>query len=1165
MRLKQLKLAGFKTFVDVTTLLFPEQLVAIVGPNGCGKSNIIDAVRWVMGEGSAKNLRGESMTDVIFNGSSHRKAVGQASVELVFDNSLGRLTGQYASYQELSIKRLITRDGDSSYYLNGSRCRRRDISDIFLGTGAGTRGYSIIGQGTISRLVEARPDELRVFLEEAAGLSKYKERRRETLLRIEHTKENLARVADISAELAKQLHRLERQAQAAEQYKLLIAQERRCKAEILALKWQILLQEQQRRQLTLVQLLNVQAEHQAQAAAAFKRATFEQEKLQARTEECQTQQTNFYRLGTEIARLEESIQQQQREKERLKHDQQQVQEDWQLTNNQLKQDKEACALSETSLKKLQEDYSLLQKCWEREQLEVVKQEAQQTIWNSSLDRLQQALNKTQQQLDREQLRLEHLEQQKQNCFSRLQTLQQEQALIDLNNLKSELAKLYQQSSFLREPLAIQELTYQDCLEKNKALSLQVVEIEKLLRQAQDELHSLDRRYLSLDTLQKSALKQPFLPALANSTGSSLRVIEQISVDKKWQYACELILKEGLQALVLDSFESLWEQTNFLSCEAQVFLKPSSATLPLKTWPRLVDKIKGLHPSWLPALDKIYTAETLSQVQEWLPQLAADESIILSNGDWFAINWLKLAVPIMKDEPSLLRRQEELRALKQQLLIAEAHTEMLVEQRDHLYEQINRSSKETEMAKDILSSSREALHQHETLLIHKEQAYQQAEQREKVLVTQTEELHFNLEDLVTKYYQAEQERVQALKDYEQHNREINQLRTEKTLAEEQYKARKESVDAMTRDKHALELAQDREKIKMQQFYAHFEREQTRLVLLGERGEALATRLLELEEPNETVNLALQEKIKQYQLLETSLNLCRSQLEENKQQLELENTKERSEEKLSQLVQEKIQQEKIEEQALLVRTATLVEALNDLQLQAAPLLAALPLNQTPALQEQVLGKIIDKIKRLGAINLAAIEEYGSELQRKQHLDEQYQDLQEALEMLNLAIEKMDKETEQRLKLVFDEVNRSFQALFPRLFGGGHAMLELTCDNLLEAGIIVMAQPPGKRNSTIHLLSGGEKAMTAIALVFAIFELNPSPFCMLDEVDAPLDEVNIGRFCDLVKKMSQFVQFLFITHNKVTMELAEQLIGVTMQEPGVSRIVAVDVEQALSMSES
>ncbi|MFC3908983.1 chromosome segregation protein SMC [Legionella dresdenensis] len=1166
MHLKQLKLAGFKSFVDPTPVPFPSQLVGVVGPNGCGKSNIIDAVRWVMGESSAKNLRGESMTDVIFNGSSNRKAVGQASVELIFDNSLGRLTGQYASYQEISVKRIVTRDGDSSYYLNGTRCRRRDITDIFLGTGAGARGYSIIGQGTISKIVEARPEDLRVYLEEAAGISKYKERRRETLTRIGHTRDNLARIADIRDELDKQLQRLERQARAAEKYQMLKQEEQQCRAEIQALKWQGLNQEQQTLEQQMQEWSVDYEKHQSAVAAGYLQTTELREIIHQESDNYQHLQTGFYQLAAEIARLEENIQQQQREKQRLQQEQQQLQGDWQQLVNQLGQDRETRDESEKRLTSLLHNLEQVEQALKQAQLTCDQAQQQYTAWQADMRVIQANLANANKEIQLEQLKQQHLTQRRQEAMLRAEKIQDELRQLSSDVDDAAIEQLRQCLPGLQAEVQQEENRCQTLLTTAEEQRRQAANTEKLLHQKQDNYHQIKAEQAALSAILAAAKNgQDTEAGKQTQWQSNQRLLDVMTVDSEWQSVCEAIMGNSLQAIVVDDFEQLLPQVETVRHASLQFTIAAKEQVRKVQFPTLADKISGFKPALYPALDSIYTAATLAEAFSWLTQLDCHESIITADGYWLAQGWLRILGDKNDKSASLLVRQQTLKQLNLECEQSKAELEQLKAGRDHLREALEQTAGELNTAKQLLADKQQKLRACETEIAAKERLQQQLQSARTRLLTEQEELNDRLEELAEQQQESEQALNQTSAVREQYAAQENKLNQEKSHWDDLLANYRQKAETVQAECHQMQLQREREQLLMKQTGENIVRDEARLELIRERLETTVELLLTVESPDDSLGNSLNEKLMLHTELEEKIALQREKLDTFNQHLEQKETGARAEEKLARIIQEKLQQAQLQMQALLVRAEGLLESLAELGQDREQLLAMIPPGTTVADRERQLLDIVEKIKRLGAINLAAIEEYDSESERKRHLDAQYHDLNEALLTLEAAIEKMDKETRQRLQQTFDEVNQAFQSLFPRLFGGGRALLELTSDNLLEAGVVVMAQPPGKRNSTIHLLSGGEKAMTAVALVFAIFQLNPSPFCMLDEVDAPLDDVNVGRFCAMVKEMSQHVQFLFITHNKVTMELAEHLIGVTMREPGVSRVVAVDVEQALAMTEA
>lgn len=1161
MHLKQLKLAGFKSFVDPTTVPFLSQLIAVVGPNGCGKSNIIDAIRWVMGESSAKNLRGESMVDVIFNGSTSRKSIGQASVELIFDNSLGRLGGPYASYQEISVKRLVTREGDSFYFLNGSRCRRRDITDIFLGTGAGPRSYSIIGQDTISRLVEARPEELRVYLEEAAGVSKYKERRRETLQRIAHTRENLARVADIRDELAKQLQRLERQATAAEKYTLLKQNERLYKTEILALKWQVLTAEQVQVKREHSQLLLMREEHQVKIMHALKDDAVLKEHFYTTQEDFQQIQTQFYQLSTEIARLEESNQQQQREKQRIESDTQNLETELVAVVQQCQQNKENQIACSEQLMVLSAQLEALQEQLQAHQGVLDEKESQKLGWEQQWQSVQTELHKAQREAQLAQVGLQHIEQKYQHTQVRFEKNQNERLLINIDELQKELIAQGELRNTLDQEQKLAAEQYRQSVEKGMRLRDDLTIIEQQLQHAQEAVQSLATDHAALQAAQNAVLRQNE-PGKTHVSfwNDNARLAERITVSQEWIQACELVLGESLHAIVLDSTETLLPELASLQGCGVLFLQLAMASSSPADYPRLIDKIQGSLPRSSHALDQVFAAESLAEAISWLPSLNQQQSVVTQEGYWLGHGWVKINGLSLPDEASVLSRQQALVKLNDDLIRVRENFSLIKSNREQQHQGWVENTHEQQILQQNMTMSRDAFRTADTVWGTKEQALNHVQLRMDALNDEKDIMQLELEELtiqkisLDKQYQAF---IIAVMEYEA---KAQQLSAAKISWEDALTSARRIRDDLKEALHQSELDNHREALKAQQLQDNLHREQRYIDSLNERLSVLTQRSHELSDPDKAFAHLLEEKLQLHEQLDKELNLQRHLVEEVQRQLSENEQVQQKEERQSLHVLEKIQEAQLQEQALELRINSLLESLAELSANAENVLAHLSPEISISTREHELKVLDEKIKRLGAINLVAIEEYQTELTRHQHLDEQYHDLTDALNTLDAAIAKMDKETQLRLKDTFDQVNQSFQALFPRLFGGGHAKLELTSENLLDAGVYVMAQPPGKRNSSIHLLSGGEKAMTAVALVFAIFQLNPSPFCMLDEVDAPLDDLNVRRFCELVKEMSQLVQFLFITHNKVTMELADHLIGVTMREPGVSRVVSVNVEEAL-----
>ncbi|WP_165481121.1 chromosome segregation protein SMC [Legionella impletisoli] len=1162
MRLKQLKLSGFKSFVDPTVIPFPSQLVAVVGPNGCGKSNIIDAVRWVMGESSAKNLRGESMVDVIFNGSSNRKPVGQASVELVFDNSLGKLSGQYVSFQEVAVKRLVTRDGDSTYFLNGTRCRRRDINDLFLGTGAGARGYAIIGQDMISKIIEARPDDLKTYLEEAAGVSKYKERKRETLQRISNTRENLDRVQDIREELGKQLARLERQAKAAERYTQLKNEERRYKSEILTLKWTELNQALASQRNKIAESSRVVEQHKAKLATCKNELVQHQDFLHTGNQELQAIQQQYYQVSNEIARLEESIQQRITEKNRIAKEMGEIERDLDETFKRLQSDKSQLTKSSNAYELLQQSLSTLHADYTNQvsKLKSLQFEVSQNqeAWQSFLTRKNHALR----EIELASLQLKHLSERKQDTLLRLEALNRELYEQDLEPLEVEVNELIQKEQSITEDLQEAQRKLENTQHQATSLRAKVVEREQQLRNAEINAQQIATEYASLLAAQQSAFQAKnewcSLPEWQDKT----RVIDEILVEEPWQFALEVVLGDSVHGIMLDALEEA--SLNTTPTHSGVFVVREEKSSMPTSYPRLIDKMKGPIPCWIYSLQQIFAAENLTEARQWLTFLSEGQSVITMDGVWMGRGWIKTAPQQTKDEASFLTRQKVLTRLSKKKTEANGEVLQIQQETMKLQEVLNCIFDEVESLKALVFDTQNNLHQIKAVKDQKLNTLVQRKKRYSILQEEIETLTTTLESLTEEAVHAEDKAKNRELESCHFDEEEEKLLEVRKLAESSLDAYQHQLEAIQQLLRQTQLQSDREALSVEQCKSSIQREEKLIDSLKQKQQELLLRYKELNIPEEEVRKPLLEKTNVFNELEASLSNRQETIDTLRQQIVIINQVAKEAESLTIAAEEALQQQKLEEQALRIRAEGYVDSLIDLGLKPETVRETIPKDASRTEHERVLKEIEEKIKRLGAINLVAIEEYQTELKRKQHLDHQYQDLSEALNTLEKAIAKMDDETTTRLKATFDHVNESFQMLFPRLFGGGRAKLELTCDNLLEAGVMVTAQPPGKRNSTIHMLSGGEKAMTAVALVFAIFHLNPAPFCMLDEVDAPLDDANVRRFCSLVKEMSTCVQFLFITHNKVTMELADQLIGVTMREPGVSRIVAVDVEEALSYTQ-
>lgn len=1137
MRLKQIKLAGFKSFVDPTKIPFLQALTAIIGPNGCGKSNVIDAVRWVLGESSAKHLRGDSMADVIFNGSSARKPVSVAGVELIFENKEGRLAGQYASYEEIAVKRQVSRDGESWYFLNGQKCRRKDITDLFMGTGLGPRSYAIIEQGTISRLIESKPQDLRTFIEEAAGISRYKERRRETENRIRHTRENLERLGDIRSELGKQLDKLAQQAKAAKQYRELKQAERKTHAELLVMRYQ----ELQAQMASLSEQISAIEVQQAAAQSLAQTDELQTTELQVQLAQLAEQEQRaveaYYLTGTEIAKLEQQLQNQKQRDAQLETQLAQVKEQIQQNTDKLNGYKASLSALALELAKLgpqhdeqQEIMDELQSQWEmsiersQQQAEVARQQAADVAQH----KLQLELRRS--QLAHQQQLLQHKQQQSREQQAQLS------ALMD-GDLASSITPLQQDIESLDDALTLQnEINHQQ--EQSVSASTQALdEARDSAEQIQQQLTATKARHELVEQWLTKQEQQSDKPQLWQS----------LTVENGWETAAELALN-GLLTLPVGVTET---EMGFQALASQ-----SSQSEFLQAKVNLAPWLAGL--KW---------AKDIHVAKELLPQLTSDQRIVTADGYLLGQGFLitktegaqslvqlskeqsQLAQNILDLQQSLQIRQDKMTDLA---AILQQQRLQLTDGAQKLHQlQLDKATKSMQLS-GLIEQVKVRVEQQSKLdaalsasLIDIERLSEQCE----LLAEQEMELDETLQT-------SEDIQRQLIQDTQVDSVRHQALKGRITEVERQLSATATGLQAVT-----MRMAVSTEQIELQQ---------VRVNELIHSRESVLTELAKVAQLSGVQNSGqlteqLTQLLKQQHEQQQGLKEVRQQQSVLTDTLNRIGIKQKQEfGKLEDLTQSlstlKLRREGIKGQA-----NSQLEALQEQQIILSEILGNLPAEGMPDKWQSDLDQIRQKIVRLGAINLAAIEEFEQQSERKSYLDHQDDDLNKGLATLEEAIRKIDKETRSRFKTTFDSVNEDLGRLFPKVFGGGRAYLALTDDDLLETGVTIMAQPPGKKNSTIHLLSGGEKALTALSLVFAIFRLNPAPFCMLDEVDAPLDDANVERFCRLLKEMSQSVQFIYISHNKITMEMADQLIGVTMHEPGVSRIVAVDIEQAVAMADA
>ncbi|MFA7669462.1 MAG: chromosome segregation protein SMC [Burkholderiaceae bacterium] len=1174
MRLTQIKLAGFKSFVDPTVIPTPSQLVGVVGPNGCGKSNIIDAVRWVLGESKASELRGESMQDVIFNGSSNRKPAGRASVELVFDNSEGRVPGQWGAYAEISVRRVLTRDGTSSYYINGQQVRRRDIHDIFLGTGLGARGYAIIGQGMINRIIEAKPEELRVFLEEAAGVSRYKERRRETANRLSDTRENLVRVEDILRELASNLERLEAQAEVAQRYRGM-QQEGELKQHLL---W--LLREQaarEDRQQKAVAIEQAQAElESAMASMRAGEAALESRRQAhyAASDAVHTAQGRLYEAAAGVSRLEAEIRHVSESRNRLHARRQQLQtqqQEWQEQQrhcaqqlDELESELETAAARAEELRVQAEDA--------RDELPGVEQSLRQAAVERDALRLE--LSKVEQALALAAQAQRDADRQLQALAQRRERLEQERRTIDVPD-PSLLDRLQGDCAAMEEQLEEAQAQLGELEARLPGLDDERRKAQLVAQEEARKLAGLEARLAALSRLQEDVQKQGALqPWLERHGLAGLgRLWQRLHIEEGWETALESVLRERMSGLELRQLE----QAAALSTDAPpsrlaLYQVPAAAAPPAPALPlrplasllRVNDPdLRSLLNDWLLG---VYVCDDLTQAMSMRARLQPGMALVVEQGHVVDRHSIRFYAAD-SEQAGLLARQQEIehlqRDIKGQQLMA-----------DQAVAQAARAETTSQQASQAMGPARLRVSEitsrlHDVQLEHSRLRHlaEQSGEREARLASDLAEIRMQVEDLAAIRAEAE-ERFESLDE------QLAEQQTRFSDAEMSGESQHERAEAARQRLRDLERqAQEAEYAQraLQSRQADLQRnrqmaeEQERRAVMDLEG--LQGELFELDVA--AAEAGLQEALERRAACEEALAQARIELDNIAATLRSADEERMTLERSLEPLRARITELQLQEQAARLAVEQFAEQLDANKVDRSALRRRLDEQSAEWRRVGWLQSEVQRLARavdaLGPVNLAALDELTAARERKDFLDAQHADLMLAIETLEDAIRKIDRESRQLLQETFNIVNGHFGELFPRLFGGGEAKLTITGEDLLDAGVQVMAQPPGKRNSTIHLLSGGEKALTATALVFALFRLNPAPFCLLDEVDAPLDDANTERYASLVSSMSEHTQFLFISHNKIAMQMARQLIGVTMQEQGVSRIVAVDIESALQLAEA
>ena len=1164
MRLTKIKLAGFKSFVDPTQINFPSNLTGVVGPNGCGKSNVIDAVRWVMGELSAKHLRGDNMADVVFNGSSARKPVGTASVELVFDNADGKIGGAYAGYSEISLKRQVSRDGTSAYFINGGRCRRKDITNLFLGTGLGSRSYAIIEQGMISRVIDAKAEDMRAFVEEAAGISRYKERRKETEARIADTRENLERLQDVRDEVEKQIRHLQRQAATARRYQALKEQERRLAAELLALRLRELDSGAEVHDATVrARELAMQSELSAQRAAE---AAIEQQRVlhAAHGESLTAVQARYYEVGADISRLEQSIEHTRELRERQRTDLTQTQATLGELAAHIRRDEEQLSSVRAQLAQLAPELTAAQQAEAHAAAALDSAERALQDWQQRWEAHTQAVSAAEQTTGVERARIEQLENQLRRLSAQAQRITEEHAAVSAQHAGGELHQLTDQEGAARARSEALSGQLADLHERVQSLRTAQRQAELALECARGAREASRAELTSLEALQAAALSDHAGETSAWLSAAGLaarpRLAASLEVEPGWERAVETVLGDYLEAVCVEGLDAAAHSLAALATGRLTLIETAPAA-EAGCAGTLAARVRG--PAGILAqLAGVFTAESLSQALARRATLRAGQSFITSAGEWVGGEWLRVSRGT-DERAGVLEREQRLKGLR----AAAAGAAAAATAAEHALSAARAALIQAEGQRDDAQQAQQLAHRTHADLLG---ALQAGRSRAAESRARAERLHSDAGELererlatAAALERAREELARAaaaLADLQSRQGGLSGEREERRQGLAEARARAQSLQVNARDLHVRVESRRSTESSVGVGMGRMSEQRAQLT---RRREELEAELASGDEPIIQAQGRLGAALELRLRVEQELSAARSALEDTEATLRsLDEARVAAERRVGE-AREAMDAARLAAQETHVRRAALAEQFAETGCALAEVQAGLPGAADVSAWELSLAEARADIEKLGQVNLAAIDELKDHTQRKEYLDSQFADLTSALTTLEEAMRRIDKETRTRFEDTFERINTGLREKFPRLFGGGHAYLELVGEDKLSAGVAVMARPPGKKNSTIHLLSGGEKALTAVALVFSIFDLNPAPFCLLDEVDAPLDEYNVGRFCDIVREMSTRVQFVFITHNKSTMELASQLIGVTMNEPGVSRLVTVDVDEAVRLA--
>ena len=1160
MKLEKIKLVGFKSFPDQVTIDILSNVTAIVGPNGCGKSNIVDAVSWALGH-DAREVRAAYADDVIFSGTSARKAMGLAAVELLFDNTDNTAGGQYASYNQISIRRNVDRNRESRYFINNTRCRRRDIHDIFANTGLGTHGYAIIEQGMISRIIEAKPDEMRLYIEEVAGISKYRDRKRDAEIRMRHTHENLARVRDIREEIDKQLRKLKRQAGDAKRFQKLKNEQHELSIRVLILEYR---QYDEQRLHHERQLSELRLKLESNQTEITSSETQMQELRLAQdewNEKLNQTRERFYALNAEIAGVEQDIATRRKNAEQLSQEQEAIEQAMQKCDARDQAQEQRQVQLQQKLQTAEQDIVRANDKMAAYQRQLNHAEQEQSKLRSEWDSHHSSGKEVLDNVKVYRVKIDYCAKELDNIQSRMSEITERRAAIQPNTKKAKLAQEQNELQTLQRILSAHEQGIRDLIDEATQLQFQIDGTLKDTHEASIHVQNLRGRLASLKALQEEATEQVpegFTDWLQKNNLSDVKkVVDYLEVEVGWEKAVEQVLGYMLSGMEVGMLDTYIKTSSEIKAGRLMMIESSTppADIPQDS---LATKIKNSTAIQV-LLAHVYIADGLESAMQRRSRLASHESLITAAGLWLGKHWMQLHRNY--EQNGMLSRRREIEQLQIEITTAD--------------KKVNDLQMQTSSLRDLLQGCEEAREQIrlklQTCMNDISDIKLQMQQTE-IKIKQENDLMQNLDNELSRLSEREtnmHKQSDALqKDYEQatvlasgHDSSGSALEQKRLASEATVAETRNQISEQQRQLHEIEIEQQSLITELKGLDEASEQNRQQHTDLIHRREAMHEATQNSREPIAQRQAEIQGLINQREELEATISECNTTLKEDQSQIRELEAQHKSLHEVRENMQAQHQQLHGSHQAAVVRCNDLRQKLSEVDSAPEQFVDSEEAEDVTQARD-TLEKVEQKISRMGSINLIAIEEFEELSERKSYLDDQNQDLVSALESIQQAINKIDRESKEKFKNTFEQINDKLYAIFKRLFNGGYARLELIEQNWLESGVSIMVYPPGKKLSSIRLLSGGEKALSALAVVFAIFELRPAPFCILDEVDAPLDENNILNFCRLINDMSEKVQFMIITHSRLTMESVNALVGVTMAEPGISRLVSVNVEEAVQI---